>query len=583
MNSHRLRTGGRIDRERPLTFTFDGATYTGYQGDTLASALLANGVRTVAESVAHGRPRGVYAAGVDEPNALVKLHAGGPGPAGPGESMAQSTVTELYDGMCATPLRGRGQLDPEDPADPGHNDTMHAHCDVLVIGAGPAGLAAARTAAATGARVVLLDEQPEMGGSLLGTRERIADRPPLEWVRRTLTELAGRTETVLLPRTTALGCYDHNYVVAAERRTGAGGPTGRLWLIRARRIVLATGAHERPLLFADNDRPGVMLAGAARTYANRYGVLAGRHAVVCTNNDSAYAAALELADAGVRITRLVDARDRVPPYWVRLCADRGIDVSTGHVVVGSRGSDGSGGVTAARVAPRAAVSPEGVAAVADIACDLLLVSGGWNPAAQLHTQSGGRMRYDERLCCHVPDGPDPRRRVTGAARGLGRLGDCLADGVATGADATADLGLTAGQAPLPPGAWEPETVPPLWPLRAHPAADPAAQYVDLQRDATLAHIQRAVGAGMRSVEHIKRYTTIGTAHDQGRTSGVTAAAATACALGVPVGDLGPSTHRPPYTPVPFALLAGRARGRLHDPVRTTPIHRWHAARGAVFE
>ena len=581
MNSHRLPDGGRIDRERPLTFTFDGVAYTGYHGDTLASALLANGVRTVAESIAHGRPRGVYAAGVEEPNALVRVHSGGDVKAAAAvEPMVQATVVPLCDGLFATSLRGgKGRLDPDDPGDHGTHDTMHAHCDVLVVGAGPAGLAAARTAAATGARVVLLDEQREMGGSVLGTRERIADRPALEWVRRTLTELAGRSETTLLHSTTALGCYDHNYVVAAERRPDAG---GRLWLIRARRIVLATGAHERPLLFADNDRPGVMLAGAARTYANRYGTLPGRRAVVCTNNDSAYAAALELAEAGVRIARIVDARDHVPPYWASMCADRNIDVTAGHVVIGSHGSHTDGGVTAARVAPRAA-NPEGVAALTDIACDLLLVSGGWNPAVQLHTQSGGRMRYDEQLCCHVPFESDPRRRVTGAARGLGRLGDCLADGVAAGADTAADLDLTAGQAPRPPGAWEPETVPPLWPLPPHPAADPAAQYVDLQRDATLAHIESAVGGGMRSVEHIKRYTTIGTAHDQGRTSGVTAAAATAGALGVPVGDLGPSTHRPPYTPVPFALLAGRRRGRLHDPVRTTPMHSWHVARGAVFE
>ncbi|AXK36349.1 FAD-dependent oxidoreductase [Streptomyces armeniacus] len=603
MNSHRMPAGGRVDRARPLTFTFDGTAYTGYEGDTLASALLANGVRTVATSLAHGRPRGVYAAGVDEPNALVGLApwapapdgrgthgqgapgqgAPGPGPyapARPAEPMAQATVTELYDGLRAVSLRGKGRLDPDEPGDHGRHDTMHAHCDVLVVGAGPAGLTAARTAAATGARVVLLDEQPELGGSLLGTRERVADRPALEWVGRTAGELADRTETTVLTRTTALGCYDHNHVVAAERQAPAYGGGGRLWLIRARRVVFATGAHERPLLFADNDRPGVMLAGAARTYANRYAALPGRRAVVCTNNDSAYAAALELADAGLEIARIADARDEVPPYWAALCADRHIEVSAGHVAAGSRGG-ADGAVTAALLAARDA---DGAAPAAPeaVACDLLLVSGGWNPAVQLHTQSGGRTRYDERLCCHVPYEPDPRRRVAGAARGLVRLGDCLADGAAAGADAATDLGLTAGQTPRPPGAWEPEPVPPRWPLAPY-GGDLGAHYVDLQRDATLAGIERAVGSGMRSVEHVKRYTTIGTAHDQGRTSGVTAAAATAAALGVPVAELGTTTHRPPYTPVPFALLAGRARGRLHDPVRTTPLHARHVARGAVFE
>ncbi len=583
MSGRRLRSGGRIDRERPLSFTFDGVAYAGCHGDTLASALIANGVRTVAESAVHGRPRGVYAAGVEEPNALVRVHSDGF--ASPVEPMAQATVVPLYDGLRATSLRGgKGRLDPGDPADRGAHDTMHAHCDVLVVGGGPAGLAAARTAAATGARVVLLDEQPEWGGSVLGTRERIADRPALEWVRRTAAELEGRAETTLLNSTTALGRYDHDYVVAAERRGGAG---DRLWHIRARRMVLATGAHERPLLFAGNDRPGVMLAGAARTYANRYGTLPGRRAVVCTNNDSAYAAAVELAEAGLEIARLVDARDRVPSYWARMCADRDIPVSAGHMVIGSSGSHEDGGVTAARVAPRPGGGPADAAsatgAATGVDCDLLLVSGGWDPVVHLHTQPGGRMRYDERLCAHVPLEPDPRRRVAGAARGLQRLGECLADGVAAGADAAADLGLTAGQVPRPPGAWEPEPAPPLWPLPAHPAADPAAQYVDLQRDSTLADVERAVGAGMRSVEHVKRYTTIGTAHDQGRTSGVTTAAATAGALGVRAGALGPTTHRPPYTPVPFALLAGRARGRLYDPVRTTPMHSWHVGEGAVFE
>ncbi|WP_407077764.1 2Fe-2S iron-sulfur cluster-binding protein [Streptomyces phytohabitans] len=597
MNARRTPDAGRVDRARPLTFTFDGTPYTGYAGDTLASALLANGVRVVAASLAHGRPRGVYAAGVDEPNALVGLSPRAPGPDGPGhpaESMAQATAVELYDGLCAVSLRGKGRLDPDDPGDHGRHDATHAHCDVLVVGAGPAGLTAARAAAATGARVVLLDDQPELGGSLLGTRERVADRPAGEWVRRTAAELAARAETTVLTRTTALGCYDHNYVVAAERQPPASGGGGRLWQIRARRVVFATGAHERPLLFADNDRPGVMLAGAARTYANRYGTLPGSRAVLAVNNDSAYPAALELADAGLEIARVAEARDRVPAYWAALCADRGIEVVAGQVVVGSRGGP-DGAVTAALLAPREAGGTAGTGGTAGdpeaVDCDLLLVSGGWNPAVQLHTQAGGRTRYDERLCCHVPEDPTaggtpggPPRRVVGAARGLVRLRDCLADGAAAGADAAAELGLTAGQSPRPPGAWEPEPEPPLWPLPTRTdLGDPAAHYVDLQRDATLADIERAVGGGMRSVEHVKRYTTIGTAHDQGRTSGVTAAAATAGVLGVPLAELGTTTHRPPYTSVPFALLAGRARGRLHEPVRTTPMHGWHVARGAVFE
>ncbi|MCG5213858.1 2Fe-2S iron-sulfur cluster-binding protein [Streptosporangium soli] len=521
----RLATGGRIDRSAPLTFTFDGAPYTGYQGDTLASALLAAGVRTVATSIRYGRPRGIFAAGVEEPNALVEVD---------GEPMATATTVELRDGLTARSLTGRGRLTaPDDQADQAGHDRMHAHCDVLVVGAGPAGLTAALEAGRTGARVIVVDERTEAGGTLLETRDLVGDAPALAWVAAATGLLAELPEVRVLTRTTALGRYDDGYVVAAERR----GSRGRLWRIRAAEVVLATGAHERPLVFAGNDLPGVMLAGAARAYANRYAVLPGRRAVVFTTDDSAYAAAAELAEAGLEIAAVVDPRPGGGP-------DTAFEVLAGHVVAGATGT---AEVTGVRVAGR------------EIACDLVLVCGGWNPVAHLYGQAGGRLRYDDDLACFVPEGTAGRCRVVGAAAGEFSLAGCLGE--------------------------EPRPGPPAAPVWLVPGDEPGydTHFVDLQRDVTVADIEAALATGMTSVEHVKRYTTAGTAHDQGKTSAVTAVGVISALRGVPMGDLGTTTFRPPYTPVSFALLAGRDRGVLHDPVLTTAMHPWHVARGAVFE
>ncbi|MFF1615563.1 2Fe-2S iron-sulfur cluster-binding protein [Amycolatopsis sp. NPDC058278] len=471
----------------PLKFTFDGRELTGFLGDTLASALLANGIHRVATSIKYGRPRGIVAAGVEDSNALVQIEKPFP------EPMLSATTVELYDGLEARGLRGQGRLATE--PDPARYDAKHAHCDVLVIGAGPAGRAAAASAEG---RVLLVDDQP--GG----------EAP--EGVR-------------FLSRTTAFGIYDDGFVLALERRGEPAAPERisrqRVWRIRAKRIVIATGAHERPIVFPDNDRPGIMLAGAARTYLNRYGVLAGQRVVVFTTNDSAYEAASELAEAGAEIVRIVDARQ-------------------GYGVIGTDGG-ADGHITAAHIAKLGELRGERAG------CDLLLVSGGWNPAVHLFSQARGKLRYAAELGAYVPDGDLPTVSVVGAAAGEGL----------------------------------PETKV-LWQVPA-PESEVDTRFVDQQRDATVSDVLRATGAGLRSLEHIKRYTTIGTAHDQGKTSGMLAAGITAEALGVDLATQRPTTFRPPYTPVPFAALAGRNRGDLHDPVRVTTIHPWHVEHGAEFE
>ncbi|WP_327341962.1 sarcosine oxidase subunit delta family protein [Streptomyces europaeiscabiei] len=559
-------TRGRIDRATPLTFTFDGTEYQGYRGDTLASALLANGVIQTGTSIKLGRPRGIFSAGVEEPNAVIQIEAPFP------EPMLPATTVELYDGLVASSLPGQGRLATE--PDPARYDAVHAHCDLLIVGAGPAGLAAAAAAANSGARVILADDQPHLGGSLLGTGEH------LDWAEETAGRLDTAPEVRVLRRTTVFGYYDDNHLLAVERRTnhlGAGAPghvsRERVWRIRARRVVLATGAHERSLAFADNDRPGVMLAASARTYANRHGVLPGRRAVVFTTNDSAYAAALDLAAAGVGITAIVDTRPE-PGEWARHAQEAGIEVLAGHAVTGTEGDPRLTTVTAA---------PHGdPAQERRFAADLLLVSGGWNPVAHLFSQAGGRLRHDETLGSFVPDTCRQAVEVAGGASGEFDLAGVLAQGAAAGARAIEAEGYTPDSPRLPDVAAPPRPTPPMH-VHAVPDTSGAPRFVDLQRDVTVDDLTRATGAGMRSVEHTKRYTTAGTANDQGKTSGVLASGVVAELLGVDISALGTTTFRPPYTPVSFAALAGRDRGALSDPVRTTEVHEWHVAHGALFE
>jgi sarcosine oxidase, subunit alpha len=570
----RTPTGGRIDRNTRYEFTFDGRTYTGHRGDTLASALLSHGVHKIASSVKLGRPRGISAAWAEDTGGLVQIEAPFP------EPMLLASTVELHDGLAARGLPGQGRL--ADIADSARYDAMHAHADVLVVGAGPAGLAEALTAARAGARVVLVDEQSEAGGSLLGTTDQIAGAAATDWVDGAVAELASYSEVRHLQRTTAFGHYDDGFVLALERRTdhlGAAAPAGlsrqRVWRIRARHVLIATGAHERPIVFADNDLPGIMLAHSARTFLHRYGVLVGRTAVVFTTNDSAYAAACDLADAGVQVEMVVDARPQVPDVLRRECDRRGIPVRAGAVVTGTRGDER---ITDVLVA---AFDGANVGVGEAVSCDTLLVSGGWNPAVHLFSQARGALRYDAALGGFVPGELVAGVAVAGAANGVMDLAGCLREGRDTAATAVTELGVAVDDSgPLPEVA-ETEVSPGLVLWRV-PGRE-QDQFVDIQRDATVADVARAVDAGMRSVEHIKRYTTIGTAHDQGKTSGVIASGITAELLGVPIDKLGTTTFRPPYTPVAFAALAGRDRGALFDPERTTALHDWHVAQGAVFE
>ena len=559
MSNFRLDEGGRIDRDRPVRFRFDGADLQGLAGDTLASALLANGIHRVGTSIKHGRPRGIVAAGPEEPTAVVQVERPFPEPVLP------APTVELSEGLEATGLPGKGRLaDEEDPA---AYDAMHAHCDVLVVGGGPAGLAAARAAARSGARVVLTDADTELGGTLLGRREDLDGFPAQRWIDRTTAYLDRCEDVRILRRTTVFGYYEDNYLVAVEHRGESASSRQRVWHLRAGEVVLATGAHERPLVFAGNDRPGTMLAGAAQTYLHRYAVAAGSRAVVFTTNDSAYAAAVDLHDSGVEIAGVVDARDVVPTYWASLCVERGIRVHPATAVVSTSGIER---VSSAHLASLPGDDAESHDVRKVLRCDLLLVSGGWNPAVHLHSQAGGSLRFAEALGAFVPDGSAQAVRSAGAAAGLFSTAECLRSGEEAGQRAARSLEFEAGTGVLPRARRTPVLAGRnLWVVPGPCDSAGTTKYVDLARDCTVADIHRAVGAGLSSVEHIKRCTTLGTAHDQGKTSCVTAAGVIAEALGGDLADLGTTTYRAPCTPVASGALAGRDRGELYDPVRVT--------------
>ncbi len=621
--SNRLSAGGRIDRTRALRFRFDARELTGFAGDTLASALLANDVHFVGRSFKYHRPRGILSAGEEEPNALVQLAEGAFT-----EPNARATLTELYDGLVAQsqnrwptlafdlgsvtdrlsgllpagfyyktfmwprsmwksyekPIRrmaGLGRA-PELP-DPDRYERVHAHCDVLVIGAGPAGIAAALAAGRMGARVILADQQSEPGGQLLAERFEIDASPGLAWVNAALAELGAMPEFSLLDRTTVTGYYDHNFLIGCQRLTEHLGPRAasklaraRLWKIRARQVVLATGSHERPVVFPDNDRPGIMLAGAARAYANRYGVRPGSRALILTANDDAYRTALDLASVGVAIAAVVDMRAEAQAYLPQRVRARGIEVLCGHGIVATQGRTR---VSAVRVRPLDASAP-----VREIACDLVCMSGGWMPSVHLFSQSRGQLGYDEAVGAFVPGHASQPVRCAGAASGAFALRDALSQGFVTGAHAAQDAGFGVARVPDTPETVEPEEA--AGDTRhafGATASSRRKQFVDFQNDVTAADIALAAREGYDQPELLKRYTTAGMGTDQGKTGNLNALAILATLRDLPIAAVGATTFRPPYMPLSFGAIAGADTGELFEPVRKTPMHAWHEKNGALFE
>jgi sarcosine oxidase subunit alpha len=630
MSVARLLAGGRIARDRKIRFSFDGRSYEGLEGDTLASALLANGVHLVGRSFKYHRPRGIMTAGPEEPSALVTVRRD----EARSTPNLRATQVELYDGLVAvsqnrwpslrfdlgrltelfSPLLSAGfyyktfmwprsawhrLYEPlirrmaglgEAPRlpDPDRYAQQHAHCEVLVVGAGPAGLAAALAASRGGARVILCDERPRFGGSLLSDdRSRIDGLAAADWVEAAIAELQRNPRVRLLPRTTAFGYFPHNHLGLSERITDhlsappAGLARERLWQVRAQRVVLATGSIEQPLVFPGNDRPGVMLAGAALRYLKEQAVLPGQRVVIATICDSAYRVALEMQAAGAQVVQIVDLRPDPSPAqpdgWQQRLRQAGIAVETGARVLGSQGSNHLSAVEIGRVDAAGAATGR-----RSIDCDLLLVAGGYVPSVHLFSQSRGKLRYDESLQAFVPGESAENERSVGACRGLYGLAATLQDGAAAGADAAAAAGCVGEEPRFE--VMEDSTAATAGRLPRAEAAVPGPKaFVDFQHDVMLKDLDLAMREGFRSIEHIKRYTTTGMATDQGKTSNLNALHHAARELGKPVPAVGLTTFRMPYTPITFASFAGQARGEIFDPVRRTPMHGWAVRQGAVFE
>ena len=628
---NRLSNGGRIDRSQPLSFSFNGQTYQGYAGDTLASALLANGVDVIGRSFKYSRPRGIVAAGAEEPNAVLQI----------GSSEAaqipnvRATQQALYANLTATSTNGwpsvntdlmgilgkvgGGMMPPgfyyktfmypqnlwltyekyirkaaglgRSPKenDPDIYDYMNQHCDVLVVGAGPAGLAAALAAGRSGARVILADEQEEFGGSLLSTREMLDGKPAAEWAAKAIAELQTMPEVTLLPRATVNGYHDHNFLTIHQRLTDhlgevapMGQPRQRMHRVRAGRVVLATGAHERPLVYANNDVPGNMLADAVSTYVRRYGVAPGQKLVLSTNNDYAYRVVLDWLDAGRQVVAVADARSNPRGSWVEEARRRGVRVLTGSAVVEARGSKR---VTGARIcaidlAKHKVTSPGEV-----VDCDLIVSSGGYSPVVHLASHLGGRPIWREDILAFVPGEGFQKRHCAGAVNGVFGLGDSLADGFEAGAKAAAEVGFKAVTGSLPKAEKRIEEASVALFQVPHDKGTSRApkQFVDQQNDVTAAGIELATREGFESVEHVKRYTALGFGTDQGKLGNINGLAIAAKSMGISIAEMGTTMFRPNYTPVTFGAIAGRHCGELFEPKRYTALQKWHLQQGAEFE
>lgn len=610
MTAYRLASGGLVNRGRPLSFTFDGKAMKGLEGDTVAAALLANDQLLVGRSFKYHRPRGIVTSGSAEPNALLTIGSGGRT-----EPNTRATVAELYHGLNAVsqnrwpslkydiasvngllspvlgagfyyktfmwpsvfwerlyePLirRAAGLGKPAMLPDPDRYEKAWAHCDLLVIGAGPAGLMAAITAARAGLRVILADEGFRLGGSLLAERLSFDDAPAEAFVRSLIDELSSLENVTLMPRTTVFGWYDDNVFGAVEKvqkhvaTPSPDLPVERLWRIAAKRAILATGAEERPLVFGGNDKPGVMMAGAMRSYLNRYGVVAGQKVTIFTNGGSGYRTARDLAAEGVEIAAIIDTRSAATDL-----APEGVRVIHGGSVQATKGRHRLNGL----IADRGGLDEF-------IACDALAMSGGWSPIIHLACQRGAKPVWSEEKQAFMAPLVGGELEIAGSAAGVESVWGCMVDGVAKGRAVVQSLGhrLHDVEVPSVEGDYD-SSFAAIWHV---PGAKDKA-FVDFQNDVHVKDLGLALREGYGHAEHAKRYTTSGMATDQGKLGNVNAAGIIAGMRGVSPAAVGTTTFRPFYTPVSFGALAGTARGKHAQPVRESPLHGWARKHGASF-
>lgn len=613
--SNRLSSGGnRINREKRVSFTFDGKSYSGFEGDTLASALLANGVTLMGRSFKYHRPRGCLTSGSEEPNAIVELGSGARR-----EPNTRATMIELYDGLEAKsqnrfpslafdvqsinqlfspfltagfyyktfmwpasfwePLyekfirRSAGLGRAATESDPDHYEHAHAHCDVLVVGAGVAGISAARSAAATGARVILVEEQANVGG-MSSDRDIIDNLPASEWCKKAITELKSMDNVTFMSRTVLFGYYDHNLMTALERVTDhvkdpkSSLPRQRLWTIRAKEVVIACGSQERPMVFDNNDRPGIMLSSAVRAFVDNYGALPGKRVIIVTNNDSGYETAEAILNAGAEVMAIIDARPSHSDAAKKI-------IEKGVRVLNSALPQKSHGRLAVNALSIQSLSGE---FIEKISCDCVAVSAGFSADVHLASQTGAIPKWRADLQSFVPSTPLRAERSAGAGNGSFGLSDCLAEGHTAGVEAAKSAGCKAKRLAAPKADETSEySIDAVWRCPGNGKA-----FVDFQNDVTTQDITLAAQEGFVSVEHTKRYTTLGMATDQGKTSNVNGLAILAEARGEPIEKVGTTRFRPPYSPVAIGAFAGHERGKEFQPTRRTAMHECGVRLGAVF-
>ena len=620
----RLNNVGLINRDKKISFKFNGKNYSGYEGDTLASALIANGVHLIGRSFKYHRPRGFFGVGVDEPYAIVQLYRNGET-----DPNCRATEQELFEGLEAKSVNCFPSVNFDlgainnflniffpagfyyktfmwpksfwyriyEPfirkaagfgvASTNHDKERYEHkyeyCDLLVAGSGPSGLASAYAAAKNGANVILAEDKPRFGGSLLTSDSNIGNQSGKEWAADIVAQLKKMPNVIVKNRSQVFGYYDHNMLVMSERVTDhlpyskKFSPKQRLWYIRAKEVIISSGSIERPIVFGNNDTPGVVLASAAKEYLKVYGVLVGKKPLIFTNNDSAYETAIEFKKNGIWPI-VIDSRKNPDSEMINEAKNMGIEIKFSHVVVSAKGYKKVKSADIAKISD----NKKELSSIENISCDCICVSGFWTPTIHLSSQSGNKTKFNEEIDAFVPDKSKQNEITLGSANGVFNLEDTLKNSFEAGYNVSNKITNKDNKISTPQVTEKKHTKHDKFWCVPLPVGKKYKRFLDFQNDVTVTDVELALREGYRSIEHVKRYTTLGMATDQGKTSNLNGLQLVSSIENKIVPSVGHTTFRPPYTPVTIGAIVGREVGKHSKPTRKSPMHSWHEKNNAVF-